>query len=233
MSNYPPTNGYAMGYGGPGQGNQPYIPPAYQTQYPQTDDGNTGQGQAHFTANYDAYGYNRAMPTFSAPALASGVPPLPIFQGWNQDSIPLPPYTTVAAPYNGYTDTPQYYAPVSQAPYQQPVQDPPFDQRELSEGEFDDGAVATNTPPKSYVAAQYEDSNTMGQKVNSHHVVNAGEDEYEPQHSSLNSMLSMPKLAFLLLTCSSEQLQLYCSECISDKTPAIRLILSICFASRR
>jgi hypothetical protein len=147
--------------------------------------------------NYDtsvnAYGYNRTIPPFSAAAVAAGVPPLPIFQGWNQDSIPLPPYNPPpytappaqnAAHYNGYSGnmhTPSYYQPASQSNYTQP-QVPKLFEQELDEGEFEDG-VATNTPPVGYASTQYRASDGTGYVDSAQRAVNSKPQENSPQES--------------------------------------------------
>ncbi|EKD14354.1 hypothetical protein MBM_07584 [Drepanopeziza brunnea f. sp. 'multigermtubi' MB_m1] len=152
--------------------NPQYLPPTYPNQY----DSQQGQPQMapHYDAAMAAYGYNRAAPSFSASAIASGVPPLPIFQGWNQDSMPLPPYTTPQAQtqaqaptqYTGYNNTAfnsnaqqntQYYAPTAQPSYQQQAPEVrPYEQGEQREGGFDDEITrATHTPSAGYGAPQY------------------------------------------------------------------------------
>ncbi|TVY73282.1 hypothetical protein LSUE1_G007927 [Lachnellula suecica] len=146
MSDYPATPFYGMGYGASDQNNPPYLPPTYPTQYLPQDDGR--MGQAGMPSSYDAsmstHGYNGATPSFSASAIASGVPPLPIYQGWNSDPVPLPPYAPAqpVPQFSGYSNGPtqnsQYYSAPTQAPYQQsPQNSRPYDEGELSEGEFD------------------------------------------------------------------------------------------------
>jgi hypothetical protein len=202
MSDYPP-HPYGAGYGARDHGNPPYLPPTYPNQYLQTEDGRTVQGQVHAASNYDAYGYNRAIPAFSAAAVASGVPPLPIYQGWNQDSIPLPPYTAPSNPtqYAGYTDSSQhntqYYPVVSQTGYQPPVTAPrPFEQGELSEGEFEDGAVATNTPPAGYGTTRYHGNDGTGYIDNAQRAVYSRTQDYSPHQSSYPGMLLNPPCYF-------------------------------------
>ncbi|TVY33828.1 hypothetical protein LSUB1_G007417 [Lachnellula subtilissima] len=154
MSDYPATPSYGMGYGAhQDQNNPPYLPPMYPNQYQQQDDGR--MDQAGMPSSYDAsgmptYGYNGATP-FSASAIASGVPPLPIYQGWNQDPVPLPPYAPAnpTPQYGGYSNgvhqNPQYYPP-PQPTYQhnQPTSRP-YDEGELSEGEFEGAAPSYGT----------------------------------------------------------------------------------------
>ncbi len=203
MSNYPPTPSYGANYGVRDQTNPPYLPPTYPNQYLQAADGPQGQMGAHYDASMSSYGFNRAIPSFSATAVASGVPPLPIYQGWNQDSIPLPPYTTSQSgtPYAGFANstphTAQYYQPVTQPVYQQNTHTgQPFEQGDLSEGEFEDGAIATNTPPGSYGSTQYRESGGTGYSDTAQRAVYARPQDFSPQQS-YPRMLS---LSFILET---------------------------------
>jgi hypothetical protein len=190
MSNYPQQPSYGTSYGSRDQANPPYLPPSYPNQYMQADDSREVQG--HMASNYDtsmsAYAYNRALPAFSAAAVASGVPPLPIYQGWNQDAIPLPPFTTPnnTAQYPNYgNNTPNgshYYPTPSHQNYlSQPQSAKPYDQRELSEGEFEDAGIATNTPPVGYSA--YSGNNGTAYNENMQHAGYSGAQEFNPQQS--------------------------------------------------
>jgi hypothetical protein len=164
MSDYPSTPHYGANYGGQNQPNPPYLPPAYPNQYSQSDDGHMGQHQyaPNYVANMAAYGYNGVAPGFSAAALAAAAPPLPIYQGWNQDPVPLPPYNTqhntmqqtgyTASTYNDY---PQHYAPPQQSYQHNIPQAKPYDEGEVSEGEFDGGYAPQNPTPVDYGATQY------------------------------------------------------------------------------
>jgi len=189
MSDYPPTPSYGANYGA--QGNPPYLPPTYPNQYLQ-DDGHTGQG--HIASNYDAsmaaYAYNRNVSAFSAAAVASGVPPLPIYQGWNQDAIPLPPYTTPnnGPQYGSYTDNAhqnnQYYQPVSQPNYQQNLHAVKhYESNDLSEGEFEDGAIATDTPPVGYHSGHYGGNDGTGYHDTAQRAIYSRTQDYSPQQS--------------------------------------------------
>ena len=140
-------------------------------------------------SNYDtsmsAYGYNGAIPGFSAAAVASGVPPLPIFQGWNQDSIPLPPYTSPqnAPQYAEYSDgshhNAQYFPPVEPQHYQHSTQAAkPFDNGELSEGEFEDNSFPGNTAPVSYGINQYQGNG--GYVDTAHRAVYSRSQDFSP-----------------------------------------------------
>ncbi|KAH8646374.1 hypothetical protein BGZ60DRAFT_570702 [Tricladium varicosporioides] len=160
MSDYPPVS-YGMGYGAHDQSNSSYIPPTYPAQYMPQNDGRMAQG--NMPASYDApmssYGYNGPTPSFSATAIASGVPPLPIYQGWNQDAVPMPLYQPANGPaYNPYPENthpnPPYYTPSNQHAYQQnTLITKPFDEGEVSEGEFE--PAAASIPPTSYASDQY------------------------------------------------------------------------------
>lgn len=176
MSDYPSTPSYGANYGARDQANPPYLPPTYPNQYMQQDNGRAAQG--HMAQNYDtsmsAYAYNNALPSFSAAAVASGVPPLPLFQGWNQDTVPLPPFNQqqnaiqYPPPNNNSQFGSQYYPSYSHPSYPSNAQTPKrYEQGELSEGEFEDNGQATITPPVGYgvshytnVAANYGDSST-------------------------------------------------------------------------
>lgn len=194
MSNYPPPQ-----YGGSyhDQGNPPYLPPTYPNQYMQTDNSHAAQSQANATSNYDAYGYNRAIPAFNPVAVPS-VSPVPIFQGWNQDSLPLPPYTAPSntTSYPGYSSAPQhnspYYPSVNLASYQQPLPTAPrsFDQRELSEGEFDERAATTNTPPVGYGAPQYRGNEGVSYGDNAQRAIYPKPQVYNSRHSPHAGMIS-------------------------------------------
>ena len=180
-----------MGYGAhQDQNNPPYLPPMYPNQYPQQDDGR--MDQAGMPSSYDAsgmstYGYNGATPSFSASAIASGVPPLPIYQGWNQDPVPLPPYAPAnpTPQYGGYTNgvhqNPQYYPP-PQPTYQhnQPASRP-YDEGELSEGEFEGAAP-------SYGTNQYRPNDGKG------HVKTTQRSSYPIAHDQNQSPIHFCKL---------------------------------------
>lgn len=171
MSDYPPTPSYGANYGSRDQANPPYLPPTYPNQYMQPDDGRTAPG--HMASNYDAsmsaYAYNRALPAFSAAAVASGVPPLPLYQGWNQDPIPLPPFNPPQNPvqYPPHNNNPQFgsqfYASYGHPSYHSNAHTAkPYEQGELSEGEFEDNGQATNTPPAPYGVSHYTNGTNYG-----------------------------------------------------------------------
>lgn len=198
MSSYTPTPSYGLNYGAREQQNPPYLPPTYPNQYMQAADSHTSQGQMgnNYDASMNAYAYNRAIPSFSAAAVASGVPPLPIFQGWNQDAIPLPPYNlppAVPAPapqYNPYGNTPQntgFYPPPPPPPppqptYQQNHIQKPFEP-DLSEGEFEDGGRATRTPPVGQSSGFYRGNGGNGYVDTAHRAVYSKTQDYSPQQS--------------------------------------------------
>jgi hypothetical protein len=162
MSDYPSAPHYGTNYGQ----NQQYIQPTYPNQYSQPDDGQMGQHNyaQNYDANMSAYGYNGAIPGFSAANLAAGAPPLPIYQGWSQDPNPIPSYSApqntvlhTGYPANSYNNYQQHYPPVPPHSYQQNIQPPakPYDEGEVSEGEFDGGYAPPNPNPVDYGANQY------------------------------------------------------------------------------
>lgn len=190
MSDYPTTPSYGTNYGSRDQTNPPYLPPTYPNQYvQQQDDGRAGQG--YMAGNYDtsmsSYAYNKALPSFSAAAVASGVPPLPIYQGWNQDAIPLPPFNppqpTQYPNYNNNVhNASQFYPSVGHQNYPSSAQpSKPYEQGELSEGEFEDSGLATNTPPAGYGTSQYANSG-MSYTDNTSHATYSRAQEF-PQQS--------------------------------------------------
>jgi hypothetical protein len=184
---------YGGSYGSRDQTNPPYLPPTYPTQYLQGDDGRTGHMGGNYDASMAAYSYNRSIPGFSAAAVASGVPPLPIYQGWNQDAVPLPPYTAPSnhSQYSGYGGVPQtsaqYYQPVGKQNYHQNTASAKsFEQADLSEGEFEDVGASVNTPQRA---------------------VQSRAQDYSPQ-SGYQSMLRRISVTFHLLLTHSSKLQL-------------------------
>lgn len=173
MSDYPSAS-YA--------GNMPFLPPAYPNQYMQTDaQQDQGTMNSHYGNLMSAYGYNNAIP---ASAVASGVPPLPIFQGWNQDPVPLPPYTTQqnGANYGGYTNNAhtQYYTPPSQPPYQTsgPITNS-YHQGGLDEGEFEDNTGGYGA---------YQGSGGTNYNEPAQHVVQPKVRDFHVQQSSYHGM---------------------------------------------
>ncbi|PBP22610.1 hypothetical protein BUE80_DR006443 [Diplocarpon rosae] len=153
MSDY-----HAAQYGAPyrEQPGPPYLPHAYTPQYLQSDQSQQEQIAPHYDTSATAFGYNRSVPSFSASAVASGVPPLPIFQGWNQESIPLPTYT-------GYENNikPQYFHQLNRPSFQQHASDVNNSHGKMSEGEFDDNPVAAQTST-GYGATQYRGNSRTG-----------------------------------------------------------------------
>lgn len=188
MSDYPSAPLYGASYGARDQTNPPYLAPTYSNQYPHGDDGRTGHMGTNYDASMAAYSYNRAIPGFSAAAVASGVPPLPIYQGWNQDAMPLPPYSAPhnPSPYTGYVSAPQvnaqYYQPMGHQSYHQNTGvAKPFEQTELSEGEFEDTGVLINTPPVGYGTNQYRGNDGAGYMDTAQRAVYSQAQDYSPQ----------------------------------------------------
>ncbi|KAH7311928.1 hypothetical protein BKA65DRAFT_517832 [Rhexocercosporidium sp. MPI-PUGE-AT-0058] len=191
MSDYPSTPSYAPGYGTRDQQNPPFLPPTYPNQYLQADDSQQGHMASHYDTSMSAYGYNRSIPSFSASAVAAGVPPLPIFTGWNQESVPLPSYTTPTngTQYPGYTNSAQhstpYYQTPSQPAYQQQVPGiKPYDQGDLDEGEFEENANATQTPSNGYGASQLRENGGTGYVDTAQRAVHSKARDYSPQQAS-------------------------------------------------
>ena len=123
----------------------------------------------NYDANMAAHGYNGAAPGFSAAALASGAPPLPIYQGWNQDHVPLPAYNPqhnamqpTGYTANTYNNYPQQYAPPQQSYQNSILQAKPYDEGEVSEGDFDGGYAPQNPTPVVYGATQYGANGSNG-----------------------------------------------------------------------
>lgn len=97
-----------------------------------------------------AYGYNQQqLPNYSAPAMQNNIPPVPVFQGWNQENSSMPQYNAAPqgmhsyAGYNhqNYAQNSQYYAPVAAPQPTYHSQTPAYgniENREMSEGEYDD-----------------------------------------------------------------------------------------------
>ena len=167
MSDYPPTPSYGASSWSQEQANAPYLPSNHPNHYLQPNDVRTGRAPmaSSYDASMSAYGYNGAIPGFSAAVVASGVPPLPIFQGWNQDSIPLPPYTSPqnASQYaeyqNDFYHNAQHFRPIEAQTYRHNTQAArPSDNGELSEGEFEESAFPKNTAPVSHGVNQYNGS---------------------------------------------------------------------------
>lgn len=204
MSDYPPAN---YGYGAQDHSQAPsYLPPQPYPQYgmqTQPDNGRIGQAQGNMSSSYDAsgYGYNGPpapvpAPLFSASTLASGVPPLPIYQGWNQDSMPLPPFNpSDNQQYMGYADTnaqnahhnSQYYVgQPSQSSYQpnrQPMQQASqlYDEGEVSESEFRANSHQMNNHAGPHGANQY-DRNDYGEPTSTYNgnAAQAAQRAYQP-----------------------------------------------------
>lgn len=214
MSDYPSMPSYGASYGARDQTNPPYLPPTYPTQYLQGDDGRIGHMGGNYDASMAAYSYNRSIPGFSAAAVASGVPPLPIYQGWNQDAMPLPPYTAPSnhSQYSGYggvsQTNAQYYQPVGQQNYHQNTASAKsFEQADLSEGEFEDVGASTNTPPVGYGSSQYRGNDGTGYMDTAQRAVHSRAQDYSPQ-SGYQSMLRQISVTFPLLLTHSSKLQL-------------------------
>ncbi|CZS99611.1 uncharacterized protein RAG0_07941 [Rhynchosporium agropyri] len=165
MSEYPSTPSYSAGYDAREQQNHSYLPPTYPNPYLQTNNGSQ-QMASHYDASLSAYGYNRSVPSFSASAVAAGVPPLPIFQGWNQDPASLPPYTgpNGATRYSSFASSAQHGAPYYQTPGQPAYQhqlsgvQPSEEQGDVAEGEFEEPTSAAYNLSDEYGVSQYREN---------------------------------------------------------------------------
>ncbi|KAG4433393.1 hypothetical protein IFR05_011129 [Cadophora sp. M221] len=191
MSDYPSTPSYPPGYGSRDQQIPPYLPPTYPNQYLQADDSQQGQMASHYDSSMSAYGYNRSIPSFSASAVAAGVPPLPIFTGWNQDPVALPSFNNTpnnGAQYPGYTNSAHstpYYQPPSQSAYQQQMLGvKSYDQGDLDEGEFEDQTNATHTSSNTYGNSQFRENGGTGYIDTAQRAVHSKARDYSPQQSS-------------------------------------------------
>ncbi|TGO37749.1 hypothetical protein BHYA_0090g00390 [Botrytis hyacinthi] len=165
MSGYPY---YGAAYGNRDQSNNPPYPTYsnHSAYYPQ-DDGRSGQHAMN--QGYDntmAYGYNQQqLPNYSAPAMQNNIPPVPVFQGWNQENSSMPQYNAAPqgmhsyAGYNhqNYAQNSQYYAPVAAPQPAYHSQTPAYgnvENREMSEGEYDDTSVHMHSAaPNASIAA--------------------------------------------------------------------------------
>lgn len=188
MSEYQPALPYGASYGVRDHPNPTYLPPAYPNQYLQGNDGHTGHIGNNNDTSIGAYTYNSSIPSFSASAVASGIPSLPIYQGWNQDGISLPPYTTPhhPAPYTGYSgntqENSQYFQTMRQPiSHQNSGVAKPFEPNDLSEGEFEDTAALTNTPPVGYSSNYYRGNDGTGYMDTAQRAVYSRAQNYSPQ----------------------------------------------------
>lgn len=242
MSDYPSTPSYGANYGSREQANPPYLPPSYPNQYMQQDNGRGAQG--HMAQNYDtsmsAYAYNGAVPSFNSAAVASGVPPLPIFQGWHQDPVPLPPYnpqqnsTQYPPPNNNSQFVPQYYTSYNQQSYPSNVQTPKrYEQGELSEGEFEDNGhngQATNTPPVGYGASHYPTVATNYGDSSTPTGYSAAREPSTQSYPGIHICISDHQGLCQLIS-SSQQSHISSTSICSIKTPAIWVLFAICYFS--
>lgn len=162
MSNYPPSQ-YGGSYGSHDQSNVPYLPPAYPPQpYYLQNNQHGGQGQVIGNSNYGTYGYSHNMPAFGAVP----TPPIPLFQGWNHDHVPTPPFSSAPqqSPYNGYTplqeQQSQQYPPPVHTRWQPQDYNPAVtnDLEEMEQGEYQDRAMTENVPTPRFVSGSRRSS---------------------------------------------------------------------------
>ena len=193
MSDYPPPLGYGA-----------YQPPYY----PPHDSRNA---QPPMAQNYDmpmsGYGYNNAMSNYNPTAVPPGVPSMPSFQAWNQDTFQQPAYTPMQngiPQWSGYVNggfsrtqaNVPYYAPYGhqhQQPYHPTTQAIQGEVRDVSEGEFDGRPGAFSTPQGLHNANQYQESNRASYPDTAHHNVHAkGNDYVQPQALSASMFNDIP-----------------------------------------
>ena len=193
MSNYPY---YGATYGSRSQTNNPPYPtyPA-QAPYYQQSDGRSGQhSMAQGYDNTMAYGYNQQVPNYSAPALQSNIPQVPVFQGWNQDNAAMPPYNSAPqsmhsyAGYNhqNYAQNSQYYAPVAAPQPTYHSQTPAYGNagdREMSEGEYDDTSAHMHVAPAGA---------SVGATGTNHYRGDAGNGYLDTAHLAVHSASQDP-----------------------------------------
>jgi hypothetical protein len=148
---------------------------------------------SNYDANMSAYGYNNSIPGFSAGSLAPGAPPLPIYQGWNQDAMPLPPYAAPQgnmqyAGYGGNAYQPQQsFVPPQPQTYRQNTQHvSSYDEGELSDGEFDayGGQHAGGHASADYRSNYFQGNDGTGYMNTAHRAVYPGSQEYSNHHYS-------------------------------------------------
>lgn len=169
MSGYPPPQ-YGGSYGPPDQSNLPYLPPTYPQQYYPQNNQHGGHGQVNANSNYNAYGYNQVIPPFN-PIPTPGMPPMPLFQGWNQDHVPTPSFSGAPSqsPYNGYTPVQEHHGPhyssADHANWQQPYHNaaPPYEQQDGYEGEYHNSVAMNDAPAQVVTAGRRSHSSSNGQ----------------------------------------------------------------------
>lgn len=193
MSNYP-HNQYTGGYDAPEQSSNPYLPPTYTNQYYPPGNSQPVPNPPAAIPTYGGYAYHHAVPAFNSAGHTSDVSPVPLFQGWNQDPVLTPSYSTIPAsaqtPFTGYNALPQgpppYYSQSAQSTYQHDTSTSakPVDQAEMSEGEYEEG----NIPDAFNEAHDYNENgvyNSFGSAQVTRH-----------RHSSSHGMKHTSKLAF-------------------------------------
>jgi len=195
MSEYNQHPHYGVNYGSQNQTNAPYLPP-YPNQYSQTDSAGGGSSaQQNYNPNYDvnsaAYGYNQSVPGFNTTSVATVVPPLPIYQGWNQDPLPLPNYNPPPnTMYNNqnYNNYSQQYTPIPQHQSYQPSPQvgKPYDDREVSEADYNNRYAPPKHTPVIFSSAQYRGSDGNGYVDTTHRAV------YPPPQDTVPSPANRP-----------------------------------------
>ena len=150
----------------------------------------------NYSQNMGAYGYNTAIPGFNTAAVASTPTPLPIYQGWNQDTVPLPAYNPPqnSIPNNGYS-APAYknyvppYPPVPQPTYQQNTQPAKaYDELDMNGGSYNNGYAATAAPQQqtqyNSKTSTFSSNDGNGYTDSAHRAVYAGNQDVVPPQAS-------------------------------------------------
>ena len=214
MSDYPPVPPYGASYGSQPQTNTSYLQPTYPNHYMQTQQDDGRGAQTHMAFNYDtslsAYGYNNSLPGFSAGPLASAAPPpQPIYQGWNQDAAPLPSYSTPHSnmQYSGYSGNSYQlqlpYPPPLPQTYHQNAQHPaPYDEGELSEGEFDAyrGQHTGGTATAGYGSNYYQGNDGTSYMNPANHAVYPASQDYSNHANVYNGGMCFTNSSILATT---------------------------------
>ena len=134
----------------------------------QQDDGRAAHPHMVSDYNASAYAYNNAVPGFNAGSGDPAAHALPIYQGWNQGAVTVPSYSAPQSnmPYTGYAAN-SYQAtyapdPHTHQPNTQHVA--PYDEGELSEGEFDTygGQNNNGAAPALYGSNYYQGNEGTG-----------------------------------------------------------------------
>jgi len=163
MSNYPPPQ-YGGGYSSHDQSSMPYVPPAYPPQYFPTNSQQGGHGQVNTASAYGTYGYNQIMPVFGA-IPNPGISPVPLFQGWNHEHVPAPPFSSTSqhSLHTGYSPEQQQNQPYplhNRTGWQQPSFHGAvsYDQQDMVGGDFQEDNIVKDASAPNYSASRRRSS---------------------------------------------------------------------------